>query len=150
MGHARLAALRSTCSRAQVGAVFALDGRILVTGYNGAPSGMAHCDHPCDCGYPSEGGLLFDGEHLSNCATLRPCTNAVHAEANAVAWAARHGVRLEGSELYTTYTPCLPCAQLLVNVGITRAYAGQPYRDPTGTKLLRSAGIEILDWVSQE
>lgn len=146
MEHARLAALRATCSRAQVGVVIALDGRILVTGYNGAPAGMEHCNHSCDCGYPGEGGLLFSDKHLSNCSTLTPCTISVHAEANAVAFAARHGVRLEGAELYSTYAPCLACAQLLVNSGIVKVHALQAYRDERGAALLVHGKIQVVDW----
>lgn len=146
MQHAFVEAERSTCSRAHVGVVFALAGRILVTGYNGAPAGMPHCDHTCDCGYPGTGGMLFEGKHLSNCATLSPCLVSVHAEANAIAFAARHGVCLEGSQLFATFSPCVPCAQLLVNVGITKLYAAAMYRITDGIDLLRSAGIEVVDW----
>src|SRR5213596_3751468 len=49
MNHAWVAALRATCPRQSVGVVIARDGRVLVTGYNGAPAGMKHCEHPCDC-----------------------------------------------------------------------------------------------------
>lgn len=122
MAHAALVAERGTCNRAKVGVVIARDGRILSTGYNGAPSGMPHCHH----------SLNSD-----------PCTTAVHAEANAIAFAARHGVALEGAELHTTLTPCQPCAQLIINAGIVRVISFQPYRDQSGLKLLRAAGLKL-------
>lgn len=143
MDMAIIAARRSSCSRAQVGVVIARDGRVLVTGYNGAPAGMPHCDHTCDCGYPGSGGLLFEGKHLSNCASLMPCRIAVHAEANAIAFAAKHGVRLEGGELFTTFSPCLPCAQLIINAGVVRVVHLTDYRDRSGLELLESAGIAL-------
>lgn len=144
--HAKLVAQRSTCSRLQVGAVVHRDGRILVTGYNGAPAGMPHCDHSCDCGYPGEGGLLYEGRHLSSCSSLVPCTVSVHAECNAVAYAARLGIPVEGAELTTTHSPCLPCAQLIINAGITRVVYAWEYRLKEPIELLRSAGVAAESW----
>src|SRR4030095_11781168 len=113
--------LRSTCSRAHVGAVIAKDGRILSTGYNGAPAGLPHCDHFCDCSLAG-----FDGHHNDDCNYMRGCTTAVHAETNAIAFAARHGVGLEGAEMFTTHMPCVPCAQLIINAGLIRVFYNQP------------------------
>lgn len=130
---------RSTCSRAQVGVAIGLEGRVLVTGYNGAPAGMKHCDHSED---PE---LTLRGDDRSipiNPDASKGCQVSVHAEANAIAYAARFGIRLEGATLYSTYTPCLPCAQLIINSGIVRVLAVQAYRDPSGTKLLEKAGFK--------
>jgi dCMP deaminase len=137
---AHLIALRSTCSRLQVGAVAAHDGRILVTGYNGAPAGMPHCDHSCDCGVDPAGDVFCE-KHLSDCASELPCTVSVHAEANLIAYAARHGVILQGAELYTTHSPCLPCAQLIINAGFVKVHYTQEYRIVEPLKLLTDAGI---------
>jgi dCMP deaminase len=123
--------VRGTCSRKRVGAVIARDGRVLVTGYNGAPKGMPHCEHPSE-----------DDEGTG-------CRVAVHAEANAIAYAARWGIRIEGADLFSTCTPCLACAQLVVNAGIIRVVAAEPYRDPGGRELLISAGLEVVDWRAQ-
>lgn len=130
---------RSTCSRASVGVVIARDGRPLVTGYNGAPAGMDHCNHDCDCDplhYPVE-------YHSLACATNQPCTISVHAEANAVAFAARWGISLEGAEVFTTLVPCLSCAQILINSGINRVISHADYRDGRGLALLEKAGIAL-------
>ena len=113
---------RSTCLRLNVGAIFAIDGRPLVGGYNGAPSGMPHC-------------TKYD------CNPSTPCTKSHHAEANGIAFAARHGVALNGSSLYVTNSPCKPCAMLLINAGVANVYYAIEYRDPSGVDLLKFAGI---------
>jgi dCMP deaminase len=141
MRQAQIIAERSTCSRAHVGVVIAHEGRIVSQGYNGAPARMPHCDHICDCGYPGEGGLMFVGEHLSSCAQESACTIAVHAEANAIAFAAKHGVATGGAVLFTTMAPCLACAQLIINAGIMRVVYAQPYRFDEGLELLLEAGV---------
>lgn len=115
-------ASRSTCLRLQVGCVFSLDGRILVTGYNGAPAHMAHCTP-------------------ETCNADNPCLNTQHAEANAIAFAARHGVRLEGSTLHVTNTPCRSCALSIINIGVEKVLYAEFYRDATGLNLIKEAMI---------
>ena len=117
-------AQRSTCEKLQVGAVIALAGRILSTGYNGAPAGLPHC--------LAVGCEIF-GDH---------CVRTVHAEANAVAWAARYGVPVGGADLFCTDAPCLDCSKLLVNAGIKRVYYKRAYHDIRGLKLLMAATVE--------
>ena len=123
---ARSAAKRSTCDRRHVGAVIARDGRVLSLGYNGSPSGMPHC---CDVGClvdPQTGG----------------CIRTQHAESNAIAFAAREGIRVEGAELYTTLSPCLSCAKLIINAGISIVLYAEPYRDTTPVDYLRQANVD--------
>lgn len=147
MQMAEVVARRSTCSRAHVGVVIARQGRPLVTGYNGAPSGMPHCKHDCNC-QPAE-VMRADAEepvnvrHEGMCASRQPCFIAVHAEANAIAYAARWGITLEGAELFTTLVPCLPCAQVTINAGIERVVYSANYRDNRGVELLQNAGIDL-------
>jgi len=120
-------ARRSTCSRLQVGAVLARDGRVLSTGYNGTPAGMRHCVH----------------------VDMRvPCVEAVHAEANAIAFAAKYGVMTDDTTMYITDSPCLKCAQLIINAGIKQVVYDQPYRDQSGVDLLKRAGLSC--WSIQE
>lgn len=126
---------RSTCSRLHVGVVFSKDGRILVTGYNGAPSGLPHCNHSCNC--------LNAPNHDLDCRSLQFCNTAEHAERNAIAWAARNGVALEGCHVYVTHMPCKACAMALVNCGAVRVYYQETYRDTSGVTLLRQAGVEV-------
>lgn len=124
MDVAAIVATRSTCSRAHVGVVIAREGRILTTGYNGAPAGMDHCTHTPD----DRGG----------------CQVSVHAEVNAIAYAARYGISLEGAELYSTFMPCLPCAQVIINAGIREIFVKHLYRDKAGMQLLEAAGFDIM------
>lgn len=138
MDHALLASQRATCERLQVGALVHREGRILATGYNGAPAGVPHCDHSCDCGYLDR---LQDIGHAESCRHLQPCTVAQHAERNLIDFCARHGIKLLGAEMYTTDTPCLTCAGSIVNAGILSVVAFQPYRVMDGWKLLEGAGV---------
>jgi dCMP deaminase len=116
---ANVVAKRGTCTRGYVGAVIAIDGRVISTGYVGAPAGLPHCmDLGCDIG--PDGG----------------CQRTVHAEANAIAFAAKHGVPTKGSTLYTLVAPCLSCAKLIINAGITSVIYSRPYRDSGGLGML--------------
>lgn len=125
MDMAQVVAARGTCSRLRVGAILARDSRALSSGYNGAPSGMKHCNHTMD-----ESGI--------------GCTRVVHAEANAIVWAARHGVATDGCDLFTTHMPCLACANLIINAGIMRVVYSVDYRDHAGHDLLIEVGIEVV------
>lgn len=136
MATAELVSARSTCSRARVGVVIAREGRQLTSGYNGAPAGLPHCNHECGCG----AGAMT---HHERCPAVSPCGIAVHAEANAIAYAARYGMALEGSELFTTLSPCIACSQLIINAGITRVVYAKEYRDRSGLTLLLRAGIVV-------
>lgn len=139
MDTAHVFASRSTCSRAQVGAVIARDGRIIVTGYNGAPAGLPHCDHTCTC-------TRYEGLtkiHNKGCPSLQPCETATHAEANAVSFAARHGLATDGASLFVTMAPCLPCARIVINAGLIYVRYDATYRDVSGVQLLLDAGIVV-------
>lgn len=129
---AHVVAQRGTCLRAQVGAVIARNGRVLVTGYNGPPSGLSHCTDPNGC------------TELDRTADTG-CLRAVHAEANCIAFAARHGIRTRRASLYCTHLPCLKCAELIVNAGITSVYYHTDYRIKDGEILLQQAGIDIIE-----
>ena len=111
MNIAREVATRSTCDRKNVGAVITRGKTILATGYNGSIRGLAHCD---------EAGHEMENTH---------CVRTIHAEANAIVQSARHGVRLEDSEIYVTASPCYDCFKLIANAGINKIYFGEFYRD---------------------
>jgi len=123
---AGLVAMRSTCERAQVGAVVVKDKRIVATGYGGAPSGQPHCTEVgCEIG-PGGG-----------------CIRTTHAEANIIAFAARNGLQLEGCDMYVTLSPCYTCAKLIINAGIRTVIYRDEYREDSGLKLLRKAGVKV-------
>lgn len=136
MGIARLVSTRSTCLRRQVGAVIVRDRRILTTGYNGPPKGIAHCDvFGClreQMGIPS-------GQRLDIC-------RALHAEQNAIIQAALHGVSTEGAMIYVTHQPCFTCAKMIINAGIVRVVYGEGYPDELARQVLEEAGVELEMW----
>lgn len=156
MQSANLWAMRSTCDRSQVGVVIASeDHRILVTGYNGTPKGMSHCSHECTCDYEAmrqksivTGTFFVSTGHKGGCHALRPCETAVHAEANAIAYAARCGIRVGDATLYTTLAPCHKCAQLVINAGIVQVIYLNDYRDTAGLELLSTAGVDVIRYSS--
>jgi len=122
---AEIFAMRGTCPRAKVGAVIVDRGHVIAHGYNGAPAGLSHC---VDCADSPDQG----------------CTNAVHAEENAIAYAARVGVSCDGATLYCTHEPCLRCARLVIQSGIKRVIYSTTYRDHAGRELLKVAGVEVF------
>ena len=127
MGIAHQAATRATCMRKHVGAVIVRDRTVLSTGYNGSVRGLPHCE--------DVGCVIEDGH----------CITTVHAEANAILQAAKNGVSIEGSELYTTASPCWNCFKLIANAGIRVIYYGEFYRDERSRETARQIGIELVD-----
>lgn len=117
-------AKRSTCLRARVGAIIIRDNRVVSIGYAGAPSRLDHC---------LDKGCQVEGGH---------CIRTVHAEANAIAFAAKAGIPTDGAEMYITHSPCTNCAKLIINSGIRRV-TYQEYRGD-GIELLDQAGIEVI------
>lgn len=130
MGMAELIALRGTCDRLQVGAIITRDNRVISSGYNGNVAGTDHCRH-------SEDGLYLP--------PTAGCTTAVHAEANAIVFAARHGARVDQADLWSTHQPCLGCANLIINAGIGRVFYKHPYRLYDGIEALQSAGVAVFN-----
>lgn len=143
---AEVVAQRGTCSRAQVGAVIAREGRVLSTGYNGAPAGMPHCNHSCTCSAHRR-SLIRDmlDEHLPECpASPTGCEIAVHAELNAIAYAARYGIPTDRASMYCVYSPCPNCTFAIINAGITQLFYRREYRRTEGIDKLQSAGVSCL------
>jgi dCMP deaminase len=125
MNIAKQVATRSTCGRKNVGAVIVRDKTILSTGYNGSLRGAPHCE---------EVGHDLENDH---------CIRTVHAESNAVAQAAKHGVMIDNAEIYVTASPCLTCFKLVVNAGIKVVYFLEFYRDERITEYARQSGVTL-------
>jgi len=125
---------RSTCLRRPVGAVLVHDKHILSTGYNGAPSGLPHCDV---VGCIRDKNNVAPGERHELCRGL-------HAEMNAIIQAAYHGTAVRGATLYSTTHPCSLCAKMLINVGISKVVVESDYPDDLSKKLFKEAGIEVV------
>lgn len=126
-------ASRATCLRRTVGAILVKDKRILATGYNGAPSGLRHCD---DVGCVREKHGVPSGERHELCRGL-------HAEMNAFLQAAVHGVSTMGSTLYCTTYPCSLCAKMIINAGVERVVEAGPYPDELACELLAESGVRV-------
>lgn len=127
---------RATCDRGRSGCVIAKDKRILVTGYVGAPAGVAHCD---EAGHEMHTVVQEDGTQSKH------CIRTTHAEQNAIANAAREGVRVNGATLYCHMTPCYTCAKILINSGIVRVVAAKDYHASKRSKeVFKEAGVELV------
>jgi Deoxycytidylate deaminase len=133
MQMAHVVAGRSTCLRRQVGAVIVKDKQILSTGYNGSPSGLRHCD---EVGCLRQNLSVPSGERHEIC-------RAVHAEQNAIAQAAKHGVAINGAVLFVTHQPCILCTKLLINVGMKRVVYRYAYPDALAVEMANEAGLEF-------
>ena len=128
--------LRSHCTKAKVGAVLTKDTRIISIGYNGPPSGTHNCDEEFgDEGCPRD--------------SKGSCSLALHAEQNAILYASKNGVSLEGSTIYVTLSPCISCARIIYSMKIKKviflnsyaAYKGLPSDE--GVDFLRKFGVEV-------
>lgn len=124
MDVARVMAKRGTCPRLQVGAIIARDDRVISSGWNGTPSGQVHCDCTADSG---------------------SCPVSLHAEENAILYAARAGVSTLSATLYCTHSPCVRCSRMIVQAGIKRVLWANWYGGTDGADLLNDAGIST--WV---
>ena len=120
---------RSHCVKAKVGAVLTKDTRIISLGYNGPPAGT----HNCDEEWPDKG-----------CARDQKggCYLALHAEENAILYAAKNHVSVEKATLYVTLSPCLPCARIIFTSGIEKVYYLHSYAEYKGLPI--DEGIEFL------
>jgi len=121
---------RSHCVKAHVGAVLTKDTRIISIGYNGPPAGTHNCDEEwpgVGCPRDSKGS----------------CSLALHAEENAILYAVKNGSNLAGATLYTTLSPCLPCARLIFSAGVTKVFYDKSYAEYKG--LSSDEGVDFLN-----
>ncbi|MBA3663058.1 MAG: dCMP deaminase family protein [Bacteroidetes bacterium] len=130
---------RSHCVRAQVGAVLTKDTRIISLGYNGPPAGT----HNCDVEWPGV-GCPRDSKGS--------CSLALHAEQNAILYAAKNNVSMEGATLYVTLSPCIACARVIFTTGIKKVFYKNSYAtykglaSDEGVDFLRRFGVEVTQY----
>lgn len=117
-------AKRSTCGRLQVGCAIVKDGRIICCGYNGVLPLSPGC----------------------KCDLNKPCERSIHAEANAISYAAKNGIALRGSTLYVTHSPCLKCAELVIQAGIKEVIYKELFRSEEGLLLLNNNDIPTFKY----
>lgn len=130
---AELVSTRSTCLRRKVGAILVRDKRILASGYNGAPTGIVHCEVT---GCLREKLNVPSGERHELCRGL-------HAEQNVIIQAALHGVPVKGSSLYVSCAPCSICAKMIINAGIKEIVYKDSYPDKMAIDFLRQAKVKL-------
>lgn len=132
-------ATRSHCVKAQVGAVLTKDTRIISLGYNGPPAGT----HNCDIDFPIE-GCPRDSKGS--------CSLALHAEQNAILYAAKNNVSMQDATLYVTLSPCISCARVIYTTGIKKVYFMHSYakfkglKNDEGVDFLRKFGVEVIEY----
>ncbi len=123
----------SKCVSKQVGAVIVKDGRILSTGYNGTPSGYTNCNEHWKG--------LYTKEHHDWSKTYE-----IHAEMNAIIWAARKGISIEGATIYVTLEPCSECSKNLIAAGIKKIVYEKAYEYTNSqiiSKFIKDNGVCI-------
>ena len=122
-------ASRSHCVKAQVGAVLTKDTRIISIGYNGPPAGTHNCDEEWpDTGCPRD--------------SKNSCSLALHAEENAILYAVKNGMSLDGTTLYLTLSPCISCARIIYSSGIKKVWYKASYAEYKG--LPSDEGVDFL------
>lgn len=122
---------RSTCIRRNVAAIIVREGMILSTGYNGPPHGLAHCQ-VClrkHLGIPS-------GERMEIC-------RAVHAEQNALIQCSLKQTNPAGAVIYSSASPCVTCAKLIIQAGIVQVNFLEAYKDDLAFEMMNEAGIKL-------
>ncbi|MGL4563467.1 MAG: deoxycytidylate deaminase [Brevinema sp.] len=136
--HAEITASASKCTYFQVGAVIVKNDRIISHGYNGTPAGFPEDCPDYFCGDP----LTREEHHIFSENTT------IHAEMNAILWAARTGISVEGSTMYVTLQPCHNCVKACVASGISRIVYKDSYdkANPYSIEFCQKASIELIQW----
>lgn len=136
-------ARKSHCVKIKVGSVLTKDTRIISIGYNGPPAGTHNCDEKWpDSGCPRD--------------SKGSCSLALHAEQNAILYASKNGVPIDGCTLYVTLSPCLACARIIYSMGIKKVIFFESYAkykglsSDEGVDFLKSFGVEVNQYVSPE
>ncbi len=146
MAVAKLISTRSTCNSRPTGAILVRERHILATGYNGSPPGAPHCRGA----FNPDGTPFCYSRHMG--ASDRDKYNycrSNHAEANAIAQAARLGIAIEGAAIYTTLAPCYTCTKLLAAARISAVYFEHDYessdrkRDEYWQSIFKESGIGV-------
>ena len=136
-------AKRSHCIRAQVGAVLTRETRIISIGYNGPPAETHNCDEEfpgVGCPRDSKGS----------------CSLALHAEQNAILYAAKNGSAIEGATIYVTLSPCIACARIIYSMKIDRVIYLHSYAQykgigtDEGVEFLRRFGVTVEQYVPSD
>ena len=115
----------SSAQRKKVGCIIVKDGAIISDGYNGTPKGF---DNVCE--------IEYDGD-------LKTKNEVLHAESNAITKLAKSTQSSMGATMYITISPCVECAKLIIQSGISRVVYKDFYRNEDGINLLQQAKIKV-------
>lgn len=118
----------------KIGAIIVRNKRIITTGYNGAPSGIPSCRDKGEC--------LRRKLNIPS-GTQHELCYGIHAEQNAIIQAAKLGIAIDGATLYCTHQPCVICAKLIVNSGISRVVYGEGYPDDFAMEIFKLADVRV-------
>lgn len=136
----------SYARRLQVGAVIVKDNQILATGYNGMPSGW---ENNCEIEiteYPEE--FDVDVNILPITARLVTKPEVLHAETNSIAKVARSTESSNDATMFCTHAPCIECAKLIYQSGISTLYFKEKYRDESGINFLKLSGVNVHQYTN--
>lgn len=142
MAMATLASSRSTCLSRHVGAVIVKNDNPISFGYNGPARGVTHCEEKGGCIRRAKADYA-SGKYLEICP-------ASHAEQNAIAFAALHGISTEGATIYVTAFPCKDCMNSLINAGIKTVIYYGDYNSEISKEISESSGIEIRNYEGRD
>ena len=142
MAIAELASLRSTCLSRHVGAVIVLNDNPISFGYNGPAKGVIHCEDRGGC-LRRQKPDYASGKYLELCP-------ASHAEQNAIAFAAKHGISTQGATIYVNTFPCKDCMNSIINSGITKIVYCSSYNADLSSEIAKESNIQIerVDYTS--
>jgi len=171
----------SYCKRRQVGAVIAINNRIISVGYNGTISGTPNnCEKvvltcpncskqidlttnidklvdklyregkvklECECGTEIE---FTDMNILVSSLEIITKESTLHAEENAIAFCVKNGISVKGATIYITTSPCIRCARLIAQSGISKVIYLEEYKDNSGIELLKENGVRVVKYSLEE
>jgi dCMP deaminase len=142
MGMAGLMASISHGVNLKVGCVLVTSNGVVLTGLNGLPRQLGNVLEYCDYEYNGRDQPYTDEDGCAYSLTTKPET--IHAELNAILKAAKEGVSVVGSTVYLTHSPCVSCASMLVQAGVSKVVYQTPYRCTDGIQLLVDCDIEVF------
>ena len=123
----------SHARRLQVGSVVVKDDSVISYGYNGMPAGWDN-----NCEYEI---IVEDGDDYTTELKTKP--EVLHAESNAIAKLARSSQGGRDASIFITHAPCLNCAKLIYQSGISSVYYRNSYRDMAGVEFLEKSNISV-------
>lgn len=138
MAIAELASTRSTCLSRKVGAVVVKDDNPISFGFNGPARGVNHCEDLGGCRRRAMNDYA-SGKYLELCP-------ASHAEQNAIAFAARHGISTVGATIYVNTFPCKDCMNSIINSGIKKVVFNSTYDANLSKTIAKNADIQIVKY----